>query len=74
MPFQSPTHSAPFEFPDVVGLSRDLWEVIAACHGPEDPPGALVRAAGLYQEPLLALVATCYEVGPVLGVFLAFPI
>lgn len=44
------------------GYARDLWEVAAACHGPEDPPGALVRAAGQHGEPLLALIATCYEV------------
>ncbi|KAG7307274.1 hypothetical protein JYU34_007437 [Plutella xylostella] len=56
----SPTHSSTFEFPSV-SLSRSLWEVAAGCHGPEDPPGALLRAAIQYQEPLLALIATCYE-------------
>lgn len=57
----SPTYGANFEFPEAGGYARDLWEVAAACHGPEDPPGALVKAAGLHRDPLLALIATCYE-------------
>ncbi|XP_059057063.1 uncharacterized protein LOC131850735 [Achroia grisella] len=39
----------------------ELWEAAAACHGPEDPPAALLRAARRRREPLLALVAGCYE-------------
>lgn len=42
-------------------LGRELWEVAAACHGPEDPPAALVKAADLCREPLLVLIASCYE-------------
>ncbi|XP_041977836.1 spatacsin [Aricia agestis] len=42
-------------------LGRELWEVAAACHGPEDPPAALLRAAHTYREPLLVLLASCYE-------------
>lgn len=43
-------------------MGRELWEVAAACHGPEDPPAALLRAADLCREPLLVLIASCYEV------------
>ncbi|KAM3963039.1 LOW QUALITY PROTEIN: spatacsin [Aphomia sociella] len=39
----------------------ELWEAAAACHGPEDPPAALLRAARLRREPLLVLIASCYE-------------
>lgn len=42
-------------------IGRDLWEVAAACHGPEDPPAALLRAADICREPLLVLIASCYE-------------
>ncbi|GBP24773.1 Spatacsin [Eumeta japonica] len=54
----SPTGNVSFEFGE---WARDLWEVAAACHGPEDPPAALVRAARSHREPLFALIATCYE-------------
>ncbi|KAJ2952675.1 hypothetical protein O0L34_g7014 [Tuta absoluta] len=60
----SPTQSSCssiFEFPPTVQLGRELWEVAAACHGPEDPPAALLRAADMCREPLLVLVASCYE-------------
>lgn len=43
-------------------MGRELWEVAAACHGPEDPPAALLKAADVYREPLLVLIASCYEV------------
>ncbi|XP_052757536.1 uncharacterized protein LOC113517240 [Galleria mellonella] len=39
----------------------ELWEAAAACHGPEDPPAALLKAARRRHEPLLALIAGCYE-------------
>ncbi|XP_045491000.1 spatacsin [Colias croceus] len=57
----SPTQSMVFEFPSDSFMGRELWEVAAACHGPEDPPAALLRAADLYREPLLVLIASCYE-------------
>ncbi|XP_053623631.1 uncharacterized protein LOC128682796 [Plodia interpunctella] len=62
----SPCHSShsssvSFEFPSSAHVGRELWEVAAACHGPEDPPAALLRAADLYREPLLVLIASCYE-------------
>ncbi|XP_032513867.2 spatacsin isoform X2 [Danaus plexippus] len=44
-----------------VYLSRELWEVSASCHGPEDPPAALLKSAQQYREPLLVLLASCYE-------------
>lgn len=47
-------------------LSRELWEVSASCHGPEDPPAALLKSAQQYREPLLVLLASCYEVSEVL--------
>lgn len=43
-------------------LMGDIWEVMANCHGPEDPPGALLRASAALHCPILALLATCYEV------------
>lgn len=43
-------------------MGRELWEVAAACHGPEDPPAALLKAADVCREPLLVLIASCYEV------------
>ncbi|KAJ0180601.1 hypothetical protein K1T71_004005 [Dendrolimus kikuchii] len=57
----SPTMSGGFEFPSNAYMGRELWEVAAACHGPEDPPAALLRAADLCHEPLLVLIASCYE-------------
>ncbi|XP_034840760.1 spatacsin [Maniola hyperantus] len=57
----SPTQSVVFDFPPSTYMGRELWEVAAACHGPEDPPAALLRAADLYREPLLVLLASCYE-------------
>ncbi|CAK1545304.1 unnamed protein product [Leptosia nina] len=57
----SPTQGTNFEFPSNSVMGRELWEVAAACHGPEDPPAALLRAADLYREPLLVLIASCYE-------------
>ncbi|XP_046964656.1 spatacsin isoform X3 [Vanessa cardui] len=57
----SPTQSVSFDFPSSTYMGRELWEVVAACHGPEDPPAALLRAADVYREPLLVLVASCYE-------------
>ncbi|KAG6442693.1 spatacsin [Manduca sexta] len=57
----SPTHGNSFEFPSSAYMGRELWEVAAACHGPEDPPAALLRAADLCREPLLVLIASCYE-------------
>ncbi|XP_052737622.1 spatacsin isoform X2 [Bicyclus anynana] len=57
----SPTQSVVFDFPTSTYMGRELWEVAAACHGPEDPPAALLRAADLYREPLLVLLASCYE-------------
>lgn len=59
---QSPTQNVTFDFPPSTYTSRELWEVAAACHGPEDPPAALLRAADIYREPLLVLIASCYEV------------
>ncbi|XP_028159191.1 spatacsin isoform X2 [Ostrinia furnacalis] len=59
-PTQS-THSNSFEFPVSVYTGRELWEVTASCHGPEDPPAALLRAADVCREPLLVLIASCYE-------------
>ncbi|XP_061711592.1 spatacsin [Cydia pomonella] len=56
----SPSGSVTFEFPSR-GVARELWEVAAACHGPEDPPAALIRSAHLCREPLLVLLAGCYE-------------
>lgn len=58
---QSPTQSGIFEFTSAY-MGRELWEVAAACHGPEDPPAALLRAADICREPLLVLIASCYEV------------
>ncbi|XP_049866892.1 spatacsin [Pectinophora gossypiella] len=57
----SPTLSGVFEFPAPAAVGRELWEVSAACHGPEDPPAALLRAADHCREPLLVLIASCYE-------------
>ncbi|CAG4989155.1 unnamed protein product [Parnassius apollo] len=57
----SPTHSVTFDFPSSVYMGRELWEVAASCHGPEDPPAALLRAADACREPLLVLIASCYE-------------
>ncbi|XP_047512277.1 spatacsin [Pieris napi] len=57
----SPTQSMVFEFPSNSVMGRELWEVAAACHGPEDPPAALLKAADIYREPLLVLIASCYE-------------
>lgn len=60
---QSPTQSSMFEYPSASAYTgRELWEAAAACHGPEDPPAALLRAADACREPLLVLVASCYEV------------
>ncbi|CAH0701733.1 unnamed protein product [Spodoptera exigua] len=57
----SPTQVGSFEFPSSAYMGRELWEVAAACHGPEDPPAALLRAADICREPLLVLIASCYE-------------
>ncbi|XP_026744645.1 spatacsin [Trichoplusia ni] len=57
----SPTQGCSFEFPTSAYMGRELWEVAAACHGPEDPPAALLRAADICREPLLVLIASCYE-------------
>ncbi|XP_047021762.1 spatacsin isoform X1 [Helicoverpa zea] len=57
----SPTQGGSFEFPNSAYMGRELWEVAAACHGPEDPPAALLRAADICREPLLVLIASCYE-------------
>ncbi|CAH2073718.1 unnamed protein product, partial [Iphiclides podalirius] len=57
----SPTQSSSFDFPSSAYMGRELWEVAAACHGPEDPPAALLRAADVCREPLLVLIASCYE-------------
>ncbi|KAJ8725713.1 hypothetical protein PYW08_003896 [Mythimna loreyi] len=57
----SPTQGSSFEFPSSAYMGRELWEVAAACHGPEDPPAALLRAADICREPLLVLIASCYE-------------
>lgn len=51
-----------FDFTSSAYMGRELWEVAAACHGPEDPPAALLRAADICREPLLVLIASCYEV------------
>ncbi|KAL4705762.1 hypothetical protein ACJJTC_006543 [Scirpophaga incertulas] len=49
------------EFSSSLYLGRELWEIAASCHGPEDPPAALLRAAAICREPLLVLIASCYE-------------
>lgn len=61
-PSPSPSQNNVFEFPSSLYMGKELWEVTAACHGPEDPPAALLRAADMYREPLLVLIASCYEV------------
>lgn len=43
-------------------MTNDIWEVMAVCHGPEDPPGALIKASAAFHCPILALLSTCYEV------------
>ncbi|RVE48988.1 hypothetical protein evm_006346 [Chilo suppressalis] len=58
--FSPQSSQCSFEFPSL-HMGRELWEVAASCHGPEDPPAALLRAAELYREPLLVLIASCYE-------------
>lgn len=62
----SPTISGSFDFSSSIYMGRELWEVAAACHGPEDPPAALLRAADVCREPLLVLIASCYEPNAVL--------
>lgn len=61
-----------FEYPSSAYMGRELWEAAAACHGPEDPPAALLRAADICREPLLVLIASCYEV-KTKGFFISIP-
>ncbi|XP_075969703.1 spatacsin [Anticarsia gemmatalis] len=62
----SPTTNGTFDFSSSAYMGRELWEVAAACHGPEDPPAALLKAAEICREPLLVLIASCYEPNAVL--------
>lgn len=42
--------------------SRDLFLVLLECHANADPPRALLARSREYANPVLALLATCYEV------------
>lgn len=43
-------------------LDNDLWLIILNCHQSQDPPGALINASRSNLMPILAILATCYEV------------
>lgn len=43
-------------------LDNDLWLIILNCHQSQDPPGALINASRSNLMPVLAILATCYEV------------
>lgn len=43
-------------------LNNDLWLIILNCHQSQDPPRALINASRSNLMPILAILATCYEV------------
>lgn len=40
----------------------DFLKILIRSHKSEDPPSALLQASQMYKNPILAILATCYEV------------
>lgn len=47
---------------DVLDMKATLLQTLIRCHNSADPPKAFLQAAQLYRNPLLAVLATSYEV------------
>lgn len=45
-----------------ISSDNDLWLIILNCHQSQDPPRTLINAACSNFMPILAILATCYEV------------
>lgn len=45
-----------------VTFEDDIWLIILKCHQSQDPPGTLLKASRTLKSPILALLATFYEV------------
>lgn len=48
---------------DALDMKATLLQTLIRCHNSADPPRALLHAAQLYRNPLLAVLASIYEVG-----------
>lgn len=48
---------------DILNTKATLAQTLIRCHNSTDPPRALLQACQLYRNPLLAILATSYEVG-----------
>lgn len=47
---------------DISNTKATLLQTLIRCHNSTDPPKALLQASQLYRNPLLAILATSYEV------------
>lgn len=47
---------------DILNTKTTLAQTLIRCHNSTDPPRALLQACQLYRNPLLAILATSYEV------------
>lgn len=47
---------------DISNTKATLLQTLIRCHNSSDPPRALLQASQLYRNPLLAILATSYEV------------
>lgn len=47
---------------ELLDMKATLLQTLLRCHNSTDPPKALLQAAQLYRNPLLAVLATSYEV------------
>lgn len=47
---------------DIMNTKATLAQTLIRCHNSTDPPKALLQACQLYRNPLLAILATSYEV------------
>lgn len=43
----------------------DFLKILIRSHKSEDPPSALLQASQMYKNPILAILATCYEVNSI---------
>lgn len=57
---------------EVLDKKVTLLQMLIKCHNSVDPPRALLQACQLYRNPLLAVLATSYEVSNVYLRFIAF--
>lgn len=47
---------------DILNTKATLLQTLIRCHNSNDPPKALLQACHMYRHPILAILATCYEV------------